>query len=137
MHDYQSVNPPPLRAAKKLKEGWNKFVDRVKYKRQKKKSKKKKMKMIEQELIQRAMDQHRPMTPEKTGWSREASSVRRLPVSDTVRAPHNLCTRDHNNKKVLMEKIPREKYSQTGLLTLFCVRSPPVWSSTWPASRRT
>ncbi|KAG7264577.1 hypothetical protein CRUP_029132, partial [Coryphaenoides rupestris] len=69
--------------SKKLKEGWNKFVDKVKYKKRKRKSKKKKMKMIEQELIQRAMAQQGPTSPEKTVCSREDSSFRSLPVSDT------------------------------------------------------
>ncbi|KAG7257525.1 hypothetical protein CRUP_023195 [Coryphaenoides rupestris] len=72
-----------LVVTKKLKEGWNKFVDKVKYKKRKRKSKKKKMKMIEQELIQRAMAQQGPTSPEKTVCSREDSSFRSLPVSDT------------------------------------------------------
>ncbi|CAL8263071.1 unnamed protein product [Lota lota] len=59
-------------STKKLKEGWAKFVDRVKNKRQKKKAMKK-MKKIEQELIFRAMINQGPLTEKENGCSREGS----------------------------------------------------------------
>ncbi|CAL8356451.1 unnamed protein product [Merluccius merluccius] len=55
--------------SKKLKAGWTKFVDKVKYKKQKKKRKK----MIEQELIFRAMTNQGVSTNEANGCSREGS----------------------------------------------------------------
>ncbi|CAL8306107.1 unnamed protein product [Arctogadus glacialis] len=71
--------------SKKLKEGWVKFVDKVKYKRQKKKATKKmKMKKIEQELIFRAMTNQGTPTLEENGCSRVAS-VRSRRDSDPVR----------------------------------------------------
>ncbi|KAJ3587436.1 hypothetical protein NHX12_011033 [Muraenolepis orangiensis] len=68
--------------SKKLKAGWTKFVDKVKYKRQKKKAKKKKMKLIEQELIFKAMTNQEPLIKENHHCSREGS-IRSQQDSDT------------------------------------------------------
>ena len=75
--------------AKKLKEGWVKFVDKVKYKRRKKKEKK--LKKIEQELIFRAMTEQGPPTHEEKGCSRVAS-IRSHQDSDPVRYLHSVDT---------------------------------------------
>ncbi|XP_022615981.1 uncharacterized protein LOC111232649 [Seriola dumerili] len=57
------------RKANKLKEGWSKFVDKMKSK----KAKKKKMKMMEQELMMRIMVAHDNVSNEDAVSSREGS----------------------------------------------------------------
>lgn len=58
-----------LLSANKLKEGWSKFLDKMKSK----KAKKKQMKKMEQELMFRAMSFQDDLTTDYNGSSREGS----------------------------------------------------------------
>ena len=116
--------------AKKLKEGWVKFVDKVKYKRQKKKATKK-MKKIEQELIFRAMTNQGTPTLEGNGCSRVAS-LRSRQDSDPVRSLHTINTVTTN---VLMERYGDRNPDR--FCWLCFTRCGAILSTTWLASKRT